>query len=108
MNFVIITEYPLWFLLFCVLFGAAVSALLYVKNSKYNLTSALKRILAVIRFIAITIIAFLLLSPLVKTVSRNVEKPIIIVAQDNSESILINKDSAFYKNQYKEQLKEIY
>ncbi len=106
MNFVIITEYPLWFLLFCVVFGAAVSVLLYLRNSKYNFTPNLKRILALIRFIAISVIAFLLLSPLIKTVSRNVEKPIIIVAQDNSESILINKDSAFYKNQYNEQLKK--
>ncbi|MGD0712403.1 MAG: hypothetical protein ABR968_14605, partial [Bacteroidales bacterium] len=106
MNFVIITEYPLWFLVFCILLGAAVSALLYVRNSKYNLTFVLKNLLAVIRFVAITLIAFLLLSPLVKTVSRNIEKPIIIIAQDNSESILINKDSAYYKNQYKEQLKK--
>jgi hypothetical protein len=106
LGFDIITEYPWWFFIFCLLFGAAVSALLYVKNDKYNLSSSLTKILAVIRFLAITIIAFLLLSPLVKTVSRNVEKPIIIIAQDNSESILVNKDSSFYKNQYKEQLKK--
>ena len=104
MNFSITTEYPLWLLIFCVLLGAVISLLLYYKNNKYNISPLLKKILTSIRFVAITIIAFLLLSPLVKTVSRFVEKPIIIIAQDNSESIPVNKDSVYYKKQYKEQL----
>ena len=31
---------------------------------------------------------------------REVEKPIIVVAQDNTESIVINKDSAYYRGEY--------
>ncbi len=52
------------------------------------------------RFISVFIISFLLLSPLVRTISKTIEKPVLIVAQDNSESIIINTDSAFYKNEY--------
>ncbi len=104
MGFEIITEYPSWFLIFCLIISAAITALLYYKNNRYNFSLLVKRALAAIRFVAITIIAFLLLSPLVKTVHRYVEKPVIIVAQDNSASVLINKDSAFYKKQYKEDL----
>ena len=104
MNYTIITEYPLWLIVFCILLGVCVSLLLYYKNNIYNFTPTIKKTLAVIRFVAVTIIAFLLLSPLVKSVTRHVEKPVIVIAQDNSESVLINKDSAFYKKQYVENL----
>jgi hypothetical protein len=87
--------------------GAGVALLLYYRNSRYNINSQLKKTMAVIRFCTVTVIAFLLLSPLVKSVYRYVEKPIIIIAQDNSKSILINKDSSFYKNQYPEKLNKI-
>lgn len=107
MSFNIITEYPLWFLVFCILLGAIITTILYFKNSKYTFSTLFKRILAVLRFFSVSIIAFLLLSPLVKSVFRYVEKPVIIIAQDNSESLLINKDSAFYKNQYKEKLNKL-
>lgn len=59
-------------------------------------------LLAAFRFVAVTIIAILLLTPLLKSNFREVEKPIVVIAQDNSESVIINKDSAFYKNEYKE------
>lgn len=63
--------------------------------------------MAVFRFITITLLAFLLLSPLIKTVKRTVEKPVIVIAQDNSESLVSGKDSAFYKKQYKESLQKL-
>jgi hypothetical protein len=46
----------------------------------------------------------LLLSPLLKTVFREVEKPVIVIAQDNSESIVVGKDSTFYRTTYKKNL----
>ena len=54
----------------------------------------------VLRFLAVTFIAFFLLSPLLKNISRTVEKPIIIFAQDNSESVVVGKDSVYYKTEY--------
>ncbi len=59
------------------------------------------------RFSLVSIIAFLLLSPYVKTETRLTEKPVIVLAQDNSESIVHNKDSAYYKNEYKKKLREL-
>ena len=106
MGIAIITEYPLWFLLFCFALGAIVTALLYYHNSKYNLSVWLTRLLTVTRFLLVSLLSFLLLSPLLKTSLRNVEKPVIIVAQDNSSSVLINKDSLFYKTTYKKNLEE--
>ncbi len=65
------------------------------------------RVMAILRFTLVTVLSFLLLSPLIKTVKRTVEKPVVIIAQDNSESILTGKDSAFYKKAYKEQLQKL-
>ena len=56
--------------------------------------------MAFFRFLIISVISFLLLSPLLKTIIRNTEKPIIIIAQDNSESIIAGNDSVFYFENY--------
>lgn len=107
MKYHITTEYSLWILLFCILLGAIVSLILYYKNNRYNFSPKIKKILFIIRFISVLFISFLLLSPLVEHLSRRVEKPIIIIAQDNSTSICINKDSTYYRTEYIEELKKI-
>lgn len=63
--------------------------------------------MAALRFITITLLSFLLLSPLIKTIKRTVEKPVVVIAQDNSESLIAGKDSSFYKKQYKESLQKL-
>jgi hypothetical protein len=103
LNF--ITEYPLWFVFFCILLGAAYSALLYFKAKSIEESGKFtKPLLAATRFAAVTILSFLLLGPLLKTINRHIEKPVIILAQDNSESVAIGKDSSFYKTQYRQNL----
>lgn len=51
----------------------------------------------VFRFLTVTILAFLLLSPMIRISEKVVEKPIVIFGIDNSESVLKTKDSAFYR-----------
>ena len=63
--------------------------------------------MAFFRFLSVSLIAFLLLSPLLKIIIRHTEKPVIIFAQDNSQSILTGKDSLFYKNEYLSNSKEL-
>lgn len=63
--------------------------------------------LAVFRFVTVFFIAFFLLSPLFKTISKTTEKPIIVLAHDNSQSIPIGKDSSFYKGKYLESLEKL-
>lgn len=104
----LITEYPLWFILFCIATGSIYAGILYYKSKKQeDLSVWTIRLMTVFRFLSVTFLSFLLLSPLLKTVSREVEKPIIIVAQDNSESVITNKDSAFYKTTYKQNLQHL-
>ncbi len=107
-NINIITDYPLWFSIFCVLLGGIYAVVLYRKEEKFNeIAPWLVKLMAGFRFLLVTILAFLLLSPFVKTLFNKEEKPVIVIAQDNSSSILLNKDSAFYQTQYLEKLKAL-
>ncbi|TAL63038.1 MAG: hypothetical protein EPN85_01110 [Bacteroidetes bacterium] len=112
MNFSLYTDYPWWFLFFCILSGAGYSFVLYGREKRFNETRKwVKTALAVLRFLSVTFIAFFLLSPLLRNISRTVEKPILIFAQDNSESLIFGKsrpgedpssggDSTYYKGEY--------
>ena len=103
----IITEYPIWFILFCIAAGIIYSGILYYRDKKLIESSVwLVRLMAAFRCTVVTLISFLLLSPLLKSVNREVEKPIIIIAQDNSESIAIGNDSALFKKEYKQNLQK--
>lgn len=101
MKFQLITEQPLWWLILCFILGLGYAFLLY-KNEKSleSLSVWIKRLLFAFRTLVVTLLAFLLLTPLIKINSKETEKPILILAQDNTKSILINKDSSFYKNEY--------
>lgn len=94
MNFNLITEQPFWFIIFCLLAGAAYTIILYRKEKLLNeIKPWLKGLLAFFRFFTVTLLAFLLLGPLLRSVFKTDEKPIIVIAQDNSESVLIGTDS---------------
>jgi hypothetical protein len=104
----VILEYPWWFCIFCILTGIAYAVVLYFRDKKLKeLPLGIIRLMAAFRFIVITLMAFLLLSPLIKTMKRTVEKPVIVIAQDNSESLVAGKDSVFYKKEYKEKLQKL-
>ncbi|MEO6882530.1 MAG: hypothetical protein ABI199_00745 [Bacteroidia bacterium] len=108
MGFTIITEYPLWFSIFCILLGALYSFALYFREKgTYAFSKTILILTASFRFLTVSFLAFLLLSPLLKDTSRTTEKPIIVIAQDNSYSLILTKDSSFYKNQYKENLQKL-
>lgn len=109
MKLTFATSYPFWFFLLCLLAGAFVAYLLYFsrRNSNADLSTKLRWILAVLRGVATTLIAFLLLSPLLQSNHRNSEKPLVILANDNSESIISNSDSVFYKNEFAEQFNDL-
>ncbi|WP_420576176.1 hypothetical protein [Ekhidna sp.] len=86
-------EYSGWWVLLIVLLAAGLSYFLYTqKNVPWNHTK--NWLLASIRFFAILAILLLLLSPSVRHVTNTVEKPVIGIALDNSESIIQRNDSA--------------
>ena len=61
-------------------------AFIFYKNSLIE-NKITTWILASFRFLVVSIICFLLLSPMVKTITNEFEKPIFLIALDNSESV---------------------
>lgn len=108
----LITEKPWWFILFCMALGAGYAFLFYpykTLKTEQGKPAVLQMTMAGLRALLVTLLSFLLLSPLIRSLHREVEKPVVVIAQDNSHSILLNKDSSFYKGAYLaslEQLKE--
>lgn len=93
--------------LLCLLAGLAYSAILYYRNPLPDISRRLVWAMAVIRFVAISIIAFLLLTPMLRTLSKRLEKPIVIIANDESESIVAGSDSLFYHNTFVNDLNKL-
>ena len=85
----LLLDYPWYYILFCLLAGAAYSFILYRKDPKQqdDTPRSWRLPLALLRFISVSLIAFLLLAPLVKRHVNTHEKPIIVLAQDVSESV---------------------
>lgn len=103
----LLTEHPLWLAIFAVLLGVGYALFLYHKNKSIIFEKGPRSVMAALRGLAITLIAFLLLAPMLKMTVKKSEKPIILVAVDNSESIRSNKDSAFYKSDYPKQVQQM-
>jgi len=91
-----LSDYSLWWVLICLFVGASYSFLLYYKNKNVAYDKLSKRIMHLFRGITIALISFLLLAPMLRFTVKQVEKPIIIVGIDNTESIISNQDSSFY------------
>ena len=104
----IITEYPIWLAFFCILLGALLSFVLYYKDR--NLSEFSKTwigILFTLRFVLLSMLLFFLLGPLIRTYFSHTEKPIVIFAQDNSESIKMGREWEDYSNTYKSEIESI-
>lgn len=84
-KFEILTQSSNWYLLLCVGFGLFYAFLFYNKSIIEN--KIITWLLAGIRFLVVSIICFLMLEPLVKTITNEFEKPIYLIALDNSESV---------------------
>ncbi len=86
--------------------AAGVMLLLYYKNmDNRELTPQQKGVLMTLRFLSVAVIALLLLSPILKTMKRLVQNPLIIAAWDNSGSVVTADDSLKIAEEIK-QLKE--
>ena len=102
----VILATPYWYILLCLLAGLGCAWWLYGGNSSFNESPWLRRILFFLRFLSVSVIAFLLLSPFIKSALREVEKPAIAIAFDNTSSILLDSThlSADAINQLAEKL----
>jgi len=74
-----------WWAPACLVLGLLYAWLLY--RQPVNLHQNYRYLLFTARAIVVAVVAFLLLSPLVKSVTFNSQKPLVLVLQDNSQSI---------------------
>ena len=76
-----------WWVPVCLLLGILYAWLMY--RRPVSIGNNLRYALFGIRALVVTLIALLLVAPLVKTISYSPQKPLIIIAQDNSQSITL-------------------
>ncbi len=81
-------QYPTWFILLCAVVGLVYASGLYYKDKSFGDKSPKLNLgLGTLRFLTVFIICLLLLNPVLKHTVTESEAPIVILAQDNSESI---------------------
>ena len=97
--------YSFFALLGCLSGGLLFAWLLYGKTA--SLSRPLRAVLAVIRTITVTLILWLLFAPLVNLISYTLEKPIVIIAQDNSQSAGTFMTAGFNQKKYQEDLQQL-
>ncbi len=97
----LITQASPWLILVCIAIGLAYALLLYSKKAEWSKT--VNRSLAALRFTLVTILCLLLLlNPYLRQVSNTVEKPTVVFAIDNSQSIASTNDTNKIRQLYKE------
>lgn len=78
-----------WFVAICILVAAVYATLLYLfpKPKEDSGNTWLKWLLSALRFVVVFFLCFFLLRPFIDTLSFNKEKPIALIAVDNSLSV---------------------
>lgn len=90
----------MWIFLTAILTGICYASLLYLFNKKLHYDKKLTTILFILRSIIISLLVLLLFNPFLKNKNNHIEQATIIIAQDNSNSLILSKDSSYYKNDY--------
>ena len=81
-------DYPTWYLLFCVLAGLIYALVLYYRDTSFKEQAKwFPWLLGAFRFLSISALAGLLLSPILRSIETRTQKPVVVIAQDGSESI---------------------
>lgn len=102
-----IFEYSLWWIIPIAVVSVGVARLKFKKISKLpDIPFGINLFVSFLRFLVVFVLLFLLLKPALQWVRTVKEKPLLIVAQDNSASLLNGKDSLYYQNEYGASLKE--
>ncbi|MGI4885178.1 MAG: hypothetical protein ACRYFR_09490 [Janthinobacterium lividum] len=79
------TQYSAWFIPLCLLVGAGYAALQYSARAPWG--PRLNYALAALRFLVVSFLCYLLLGPLLTTATTRTEKPTVVLAVDNSQSV---------------------
>lgn len=86
-------DYPWYFVPLCLLAGAVYAAVLY-HFGRRSFSKRLRWLLSLLRFVAVSTIAFLLLAPMTRRTVHERQQPHVVVAIDRSLSVKQSADSA--------------
>ena len=90
-NFQLLFESPPWLILLCFLAGAGYAYLQYQRQGHCGKRT--NQVLAGFRFLLVTLLGIILLSPFIKQIRNLVEDPSLVIAIDNSTSVSEVEDS---------------
>ena len=93
----LISGYPLWLIIVCIALGAVYAIVLYTGKKSKKWRPGIRYLLFSLRFVVVTLLAFFLLEPLVRLNVKVSNDPVLIVAFDNSKSMIASADSVFVK-----------
>ncbi|MGZ4044036.1 MAG: hypothetical protein ACXVO9_12600, partial [Bacteroidia bacterium] len=99
---------PWYYGVICFACGAAFAALLYYRNKKNSdIPKRILYLMSLLRFISSFLIVFLLLNIFLKQLKNETQQPAILLAIDNSRSVVATRDSSFIKNKFLEELNSV-
>ncbi|MXV52740.1 hypothetical protein GS399_17340 [Pedobacter sp. HMF7647] len=101
------TVFTFLWLLLCLALGAGYAFVIYSLPKKDEGNKRKDWLLFAFRTLAVSIIAFLLIAPPLKLTEKTVEKPLVLIAQDNSASLQISQAANFNKKDYETALRNI-
>lgn len=101
-RFGVVFEYSMAWLLPIAGLSFVIAWLKFRKLSKLpDISKGMALLISGLRFIVIFTLLALLLNPAFSWVEKTKEKPLLVLAQDNSASLIKTKDSLYYRNEYK-------
>ncbi len=104
----LISELPLYYLILCLAVGLGYAYLLYRnEKKKETFSNSILYTLFTLRFFSVLMISLMLMSFLMKRNINQTEKPLIILALDNSASVINSKDSAEIKTEFIQRLNKL-
>jgi hypothetical protein len=98
------TDYSLLFLFVSAIISCCLSYWVYRNNPLKLQKKWMVYVLMILRGMGLFIICFLLLEPIIKWLNQQKEKPILVIAVDNSESMLLGNNARFLKTEFTQAL----
>lgn len=101
------TQYSFFYIVLSLAIASLLSYLLYKGNPLKLQKKWMQWTVMGVRWFSLFIICFLLIEPLVKWLNQHKEKPLLIFAIDNSESMVAGKNGVYTKTEFVSELQKI-
>ncbi len=95
-----VSGYPLWLVVVCVVIALVYSLTLYTGRKAKRFKRGYRIAMFSFRFVVVFLLAFFLLEPLIRLNLKVTNKPVLVVATDNSLSMVSGTDSAYIRNTF--------